>query len=106
MLEALETTPTTADPFFWADFAELRAMIHPDRCFCRGDLSGIERRGRDTNSRRNLHAETQWRDLINFAGARTQEFGASYPFSVSTDGDTLELNYFASQFRPPTCASC
>ena len=48
MLEALESPPTGTAPFFWADFAEMRALIHPDRCFSRGDLSGLERRGRDT----------------------------------------------------------
>ena len=96
MLEALESPPNSADPFFWADFAELRALIHPDRCFSRGDLDGIERRGRDTSSRRNIHTETKWRDLINFAGVRDLEFGTSYPFVVSADEDTLQLSYDGS----------
>lgn len=93
MLEALESPPGNADPLFWADFAELRALIHPDRCFSRGDLAGLVRRGRDTGSSGHLHVETRWRDLINFAGVRSQEFGSSYPYVVSSDEDTLELRY-------------
>lgn len=92
MLEALEASPGSADPFLWTDFAELRALIHPDRCFSRSDLDGIERRGRDINSRLSPHTETKWRDLINFAGVRALEFAKSYPFAVSDDEDTLELS--------------
>ena len=96
MLESLETPPDSADPLFWADFAELRALIHPDRCFSRGDLDGLERRGRDIGRRYDTSIENRWRDLINFAGVRVIEFGACYPFKVSDDEDTLELNYDGS----------
>lgn len=96
MLESLETPPDSSDPLFWADFAELRALIHPDRCFSRGDLDGLERRGRDTGRRYEASIETRWRDLINFAGVRAIEFGVSYPFKVSEDEDTLELSYDSS----------
>lgn len=93
MLEALENSPSNADPFLWTDFAELRALIHPDRCFSRSDLDGVVRRGRDISGRLSAHSETKWRDLINFAGVRALEFGASYPFVVSADGDTLEFSF-------------
>lgn len=96
MLDALETPPSSSDPLFWTDFAELRALIHPDHCFSRGDLSGLERRYRDTGGRR-FSTETYWRDLINFAGVRILEFGDSYPFSVSADEDTLELSFDGSR---------
>ena len=96
MLEALETPPDSADPFFWTDFAELRALIHPDRCFSRGDLTSLERRLRDTGGTR-FQTENRWRDLINFAGVREHEFNGGYPFHVSEDEDTLELTYDASQ---------
>lgn len=92
MLESLETPPDSADPFFWADFAELRALIHPDRCFSRGDLTSLERRLRDTGGTR-FQTENRWRDLINFAGVRAHEFNDGYPFRVSDDEDTLELAY-------------
>jgi hypothetical protein len=91
MLQALEDPPKTADPFFWADFAELRALVHPDECFSRGDLASLAKRIRDTASGRSFDPETRWRDLISFAGARGQAFGAAYPFRVSGDDDTLEL---------------
>lgn len=90
MLEALESPPSNTAPLFWTDFAELRALIHPDRCFSRGDLTGLERRMRDTSDQ-GFPAESRWRDLINFAGVRRHEFGDSYPFTVSDDEDTLTL---------------
>lgn len=96
MLESLETPPDFSDPLFWADFVELRALIHPDRCFSRGDLDGVLRRGRDIGHRYLASIETRWRDTINFAGVRAIEFGDSYPFKVSEDEDTLELNYDGS----------
>jgi hypothetical protein len=97
MLNALETPPGSRDPFFWADFVELRALIHPDHCFSRGDLTGLEHRHRDTGGGRHFSAETYWRDLINFAGVRAQEFGTSYPFVVSEDEDTLVLTIDGSR---------
>ena len=47
MLENLDSVPEKADPFLWADFAELRALIHPDKAFSRGDLASIANRGKD-----------------------------------------------------------
>ena len=99
MLEALEIPPDSTDPLFWTDFAELRALVHPDRCFSRGDLTGLERRSRDTGGVR-FPTENRWRDLINFAGVRMHEFNGGYPFRVSDDEDTLELAYDDS--RPQT----
>lgn len=90
MLEALESPPSNSAPLFWADYAELRALIHPDRCFSRGDLTGLERRMRGTSDH-GFPVESRWRDLINFAGVRHHEFGDSYPFTVSDDEDTLAL---------------
>lgn len=93
MLQSLEAPPSSADPLFWTDFVELRALIHPDRCYSRGDLLGLLKRNRDTSPARSAPGdEARWRDLINFAGARTQEFGLAYPFSVSDDCDTLAFS--------------
>lgn len=66
MLQSLEIPPGAGDPFFWADFAELRALIHPDRCYSRGDLSSLSKRIRDTSRTRNFNDESRWRDLISF----------------------------------------
>lgn len=99
--QSLEAPPSASDPLFWTDFVELRALIHPDRCYSRGDLSGLIKRSRDTSSSRSeQQAESRWRDLINFAGARATEFGAGYPFKVSDDGDTLELATPADDEEP------
>jgi len=92
MLDALENPPSSNDQFFWTDFAELRALIHPDRCYSSGDLHSLEKRCRDTGDRK-FGAELRWRELVDFAGIREQEFGDAYPFHVTEDKDTLEFNF-------------
>ena len=89
MLENLETPPGESDIFLWCDFSELRALIHPDRCFSRGDLISLEHRAHSLGG--GFDAELRWRDIINFAGIRKLEFKEAYPFSVSEDEDTLIL---------------
>lgn len=89
MLENLETPPGGSDAFLWCDFAELRALIHPDHCFSRGDLISLENRSRSLGT--GFDAELRWRDIINFAGIRKLEFKADYPFTISEDEDTLIL---------------
>ena len=88
----LELPPSSSDPYLWADFVELRALIHPDRCYSRGDLVSVAKGIMVTAPHRQFQPETQWRDLISFAGARRIAFGdQTYPFAVSDDEDTLEL---------------
>lgn len=92
MLDSLESPPRSNDQFFWTDFVELRALIHPDRCYSSGDLDSLEKRCRDTGDRR-FNAELRWSELVDFAGIRESEFGSAYPFHVSDDEDTLELDF-------------
>lgn len=104
MLDSLETPPSSTDLYLWTDYVELRALMHPDRCFSRGDLVGIGKRGQDTNvdripedeedteesnSQNSTRMERQWRDVIRFAGLRKSEFADAYPFCISDDNDTL-----------------
>lgn len=89
MLLSLDIPPKNGDPFFWTDFVELRALIHPDSCFSRGELASLASRGKDRGIK--FDVETRWRDIVNFASLRTKEFGADYPFKVSEDKDTLTL---------------
>lgn len=106
MLEALETPPRTADQFLWTDFIELRALVHPDRCYSRGDLLGLGKRALDTGvdlaftgdsytaksaTGGNAIFEKRWREMINFAQIRANDFAYAYPFRVTEDNDTLEL---------------
>lgn len=93
MLLSLESPPASADPLFWTDYAELKALIHPDRCYSRGDLMGMLKRNRDTAANRSGHDESRWRDIIGFAGTRAKAFGGAYPFAISDDLDTLELQF-------------
>ncbi|WP_051901441.1 hypothetical protein [Methylotenera sp. L2L1] len=96
MLTRLDTPPKGADSFIWTDFVELRALIHPDKCFSRGDLAGIEHRHRDLTGH-GFNVETRWKQLADFAFIRQIEFDDSYPFEVSDDGDTIVCNFDASQ---------
>lgn len=93
MLLALETPPANAEPLFWLDFAELKALIHPDRCYSRGDLMGLLKRNRDTDTNRAGHDEARWRDIVGFANTRAKVFGEVYPYTISDDLDTLALHY-------------
>jgi hypothetical protein len=92
MLQDVNVTPSKADPLFWADFVELRALIHPDWCFSRGDLAGLQQRNRDLGWG-GFDVENRWRDISDFAGVRRLEFGDSYPFCVSDDEDTLTFEW-------------
>lgn len=91
MLDSLDTPPTGADAFIWTDYIELRVITSSDQCFSRGELAAVERRSRDNG--RGFNAETRWREVINFAGVRGNDFGDNYPFQVSDDEDTLILNF-------------
>lgn len=94
MLTALESPPKPLDPLFWTDFAELRALVHPDQCYSRGDLLGLINRTGDTEGRQRSKsgdAEARWRSIKDFAQVRSTEFEGAYPFHVTDDGDTLEL---------------
>jgi hypothetical protein len=113
MLENLDGVPEKADPFLWADFAELRALIHPDRAFSRGDLASIANRGKDIGKttessdvligadgvepagKPKFDYESKWQDLISFVETRWVRLGDLYPFKVSADRDTLELEHVA-----------
>ena len=91
MLENLDVTPGGTDAFFWSDFAELRAITHPDKCFSRGDLAALAIMNK--TKERTLNVEERWRASINFCGIRQHEFKGSYPFKVSRDEDTLEVHF-------------
>lgn len=89
MLENLESPPGGTDPFLWCDFSELRALVHPDRCFSRGDLISLAHRSRSIGS--DFDAESRWREIINFVDIRKFEFKEGYPFALSEDKDTILL---------------
>lgn len=86
MLENLDTSPRNTDLFLWCDFSELRALVHPDRCFSRGDLNSFE-----NQSSGEFNVESRWTDIINFAKKRKRKFKANYPFSISEDEKLLIL---------------
>jgi len=91
MLDKLDSPPKGTDSFIWTDFAELRALVHPDRCFSRGDLSSIEKMSRDLGG--GFKLEERWREIANFSNMRKKEFEAFYPFSLSDDEDTIYFSF-------------
>lgn len=103
MLDSTDLPPNSKDAFLWTDYAELNALIHIDGCFSRGDLDGIFRRAKDRGLSGNRQQENdvvadgrtedRWRLIANFQGIRKVDFGDSYPFSLSEDGDTISLEF-------------
>lgn len=117
MLFNLDIAPSGDDAFDWADFVELRAITHPDKCFSRGDLAGLLNRAKDRSERPGADTvasddgvavvtegldeadgkktapttEARWRDAINFVNERSTMFGDDYPFTISADKDTVSL---------------
>lgn len=91
MLTNLENPPSPSDTLFWCDFAELRALIHPDRCLSLSDFCSILERS--PKARKSPEqAKVIWRDIINFVKNRGVAFGDSYPFQLDEDYDNLCLN--------------
>ncbi len=92
MFTSLETPPNGKDIFLWTDYIELLAITHPDRCYSKGDLSGLARRVL-TATKRDIKYEELWRDVINFCIARKNAYADFYPFSISADQDTLTFDF-------------
>jgi len=104
MLHELDKVPPNSDLFRWADFIEIRALCHPDKCYSRGDLAGVMGRARDVqigpgaiprgDEETGQHAaiaSTKWHDTMNFIDTRVHLFAPAYPFLISEDRDTLTL---------------
>ena len=91
MFKNLDTPPSASDINLWTDFVELRAVVHPDRCFSKGDFSGVARRAQDLG--RGFNAETKWKMVTDMVNIRAKAFSAAYPFKLSTDVDTVELDF-------------
>ena len=90
MLVNLDSPPAGTDSYQWADFIELRAFIHPDGCFSKSDLDGVQRRV--TNSNRKFKAEERWGDSLAFIANRHHAFADCYPFKAAENGTYLELS--------------
>lgn len=94
MFISIDQPPQGVDGMFWADFAEIRTLVHPDKCFTSGDLGGIAQRAKDMG--RNFEPEARWRDILNYVQIRISAFGDAYPFEVSEDQDTIAITFDGS----------
>lgn len=94
MFSSLENPPKSNDTFLWADYIEVLAITHPDKCFSKGDLSGLSRRLATTD--RKINYEERWRDFVNFVNTRVVSYGDFYPFEISQDQDTITFNFNGS----------
>jgi hypothetical protein len=90
MFAELNSPPDVSDEYTWADYLELRSLVHPDKCFSRGELASLFTRIRSTG-KSVKDANEVWSDVKGFIRDRVIEFGAAYPFSLSADEDTIEL---------------
>lgn len=90
MLANLDSPPAGTDAYQWADYIELRALVHPDGCFSKADLDGVQRRV--TNANRAFNAEQRWVDATSFVSNRIHAFSGNYPFVLSDNGSYLELS--------------
>ena len=91
MFTSLDQPPHGAEGMFWADFAEIKALVHPDRCFTSGDLSGVAQRAKDIG--RSFEPAARWRDILNYIQVRSTSFAGAYPFEISDDKDTISVAY-------------
>ena len=105
-MDTLDIPPSGSDSFLWTDFAELRALVHPDREFSQTDLEAVANRRRDLQDenefgdfdqdayrrkKRGFNVEQRWQEIANFVRRRQDDFGDSYPFYLSEDKDTIEV---------------
>jgi hypothetical protein len=91
MFTSLDQPPQGTEGMFWADFAEIKALVHPDRCFTSGDLSGVAQRAKDMG--RGFESAARWRDILNYVQIRSSAFAGAYPFEISDDQDTIAVAY-------------
>lgn len=91
MFSNIDNLPDVSDPYTWTDFLELRSLVHPDKCFTRGELSSLFTRVRSTGRAVKDSGEV-WSDAKGFVRSRAVAFGSAYPFSLSVDEDTIELS--------------
>lgn len=94
MFGDLDTPPASKEGMYWADFAELRALVHPDKCFSTGDLAGVAQRSKDIG--REFISDERWKLVIDLVQIRITAYGSAYPFSVSEDKDTITLEFTQS----------
>jgi hypothetical protein len=90
MFDNIQSPPHVSDEYTWADYLELRALIHPDKCFSRGELGSLFTRIRSTGQSAKDVNEV-WADAKGYIRNRVVAFGAAYPYVLSADEDTLEL---------------
>lgn len=90
MFANIENIPDTSDIYTWVDYVELRSLVHPDKCFTRGELGSLLTRARSSGGRA-FELGSLWADIKVYIRQRVSSFGASYPFSLSDDEDTIEL---------------
>lgn len=90
MFANIENNPDTSDLYTWSDYVELRALIHPDKCFTRGELASLLNRSRSAGGRA-FDASALWADIKKYVRIRIRDFGPNYAFALSADEDTVEL---------------
>ncbi len=102
LLDKLDKTPSRSAAFLWADYIELRALVHPDKYF---SLDGAEEAlaeaddysadaeevGLTASSDGLDKLESRWGECEQTLKRRAALFGDAYPFSLASEYRGLEL---------------
>lgn len=102
LLDKLDKTPTKRSVFLWADYMELRALVHPDRYFSLDGAEEALQEAQDysadaddpdlTQSSDGLDKLAQrWNECEQTLERRQHLFGDAYPFTLAHDYRGLEL---------------
>lgn len=103
LLSNLDKTPSRSAAFLWADYIELRCLIHPDQYF---SLDGAEEALHeaedyqadaevriDTTVNSDLDKlEVRWQECEQIISRRATLFGDAYPFVPATHYRGIEVN--------------
>ncbi len=93
MLINTDTLPQNRDPFFLADFAELKTIINPDACFSLSDFLGSVKRNSLEKNRTINEPENIWNDITSFVNNRKNNFNDAYPFKLSKNENSIIFEY-------------
>lgn len=91
-IERLDMIPDSSDIYVWADYFELRALAHPDKCYTRGEFSILCQQLSGTGQKAPRDPHETWREVKEFIRNRSIIYVGAYPLKIGgRDEDVFEL---------------
>lgn len=108
----VDTPPRLNYPFLWADFIELRCLIHPDKIFTRADIDDVFQEKQDQSRDSEFKADVdsveidkqngyeadkadrrsrKWGDCFKMIRRRVMQYGKDYPFNIDSSSSKIIL---------------